>query len=106
MNLHIVLYCKLLFKIEKNANTKKYFFIFISPVILRRENPGAKDCFTYHKIEQYLTVNLRIKIQTLYKLSRECKSNYYLQLTIIVEICKRKDIVKPETSTQDHLVVF
>ena len=42
-----------------------------------------EDCFTCHKIEQYLTVKLPIKIQTLYKLSRECKSNYYLQLLLL-----------------------
>ena len=42
-----------------------------------------KDCFTCHKIEQYLSVKLPIEIKTLYKLSRECKSNYYLQLLLL-----------------------
>ena len=42
-----------------------------------------EDCFTCHKIEQYLSVKLPIEIQTLYKLSQECKSNYYLELLLL-----------------------
>ena len=42
-----------------------------------------EDCFTCYKIEQYLSVKLPIGIQTLYKLSRECKSHYHLHLALL-----------------------
>ena len=61
-----------------------------------------EDCFTCYKIEQYLSVKLPIGIQTLYKLSREYKSHYYLHLVLL-------RYVKDKTSLNQKqycLVVF